>query len=491
MTENPAPAFKGWWTAPQTVSPHPEVARALRHLGEAPRWVPHDPSVDHDVVIVGGGQSGIAASFALRRAGISRTSVIDAASAGQAGVWPSKARMPTLRTPKAIPGPDAGIPALTFVAWYEEKYGTDAYAALGLIPTEVWAEYLGWLQRVTGVDVRYGTRLIRLEPEGDRFILHLEIAGVPRVERARKVVLATGAAGSGGLAIPAIISDVLPRHLYAHTDEEIDIASLRGRRVGILGAASSAFDAASSALEAGAEAAHVFCRHDDLAKASPMPALAYAGGVDNFFYLPDDARWNLTRILRARGPGPTPDTVRRAVAFKNFHLHLAAPWQSVELNGDRVEVVAGGERFLFDYVIAGTGYRADLLALEELRGFSGLIATWKDRYQPSEGEEDEALARYPYLGDSYQYVEREPGTAPYLKNLHAFNFGGMASYGRHVGDVGSLRAGIARLVAGISRDLFLEEHARQRLPTNIITDLTGEEYARAIWLSRIPAEVDT
>jgi cation diffusion facilitator CzcD-associated flavoprotein CzcO len=144
-------------------------------------------------------------------------------------------------------------------------------------------------------------------------------------------------------------------------------------------------------------------------------------------------------------------------------------------------VLASGERFLFDYIIAGTGYRVDPRAMQELQGISAAIATWGDRFLPHEEEKDENLARYPYLGDAYQYTEKAAGIAPFLSNLHCFNFGAMVSYGRHIGDVGSLRLGIARLVSGISRDLFLEEHARRTLPLNVITELTGDEYGEAVW----------
>jgi cation diffusion facilitator CzcD-associated flavoprotein CzcO len=169
------------------------------------------------------------------------------------------------------------------------------------------------------------------------------------------------------------------------------------------------------------------------------------------------------------------------VRFDNFHLHLGSAWRKVEARGERAAVFASGERFLFDYIIAGTGYQVDPLAMPELKGFSASIATWGDRFRPREEEKDEILARYPYLGDAYQFTEKTAGTTTFLRNLHCFNFGAMVSYGRHIGDVGSLRSGIARLVSGISRDLFLEEHARRNLPLNVITELTGDEYAHSVW----------
>jgi len=51
------------------------AARVLRHFGPDPaNWV-RPGATDHDVVVVGGGQSGLGIGFALRRAGIGRVSI--------------------------------------------------------------------------------------------------------------------------------------------------------------------------------------------------------------------------------------------------------------------------------------------------------------------------------------------------------------------------------------------------------------------------------
>ena len=96
---------------------------ALRLIGPDPaNWVPDRPGpngqiIDHNVAIIGGGQTGCAFAFALRRAGIGKVSVIDAApDAARAGIWENGARMHVLRTPKTLPGPEYGIGALSFQA---------------------------------------------------------------------------------------------------------------------------------------------------------------------------------------------------------------------------------------------------------------------------------------------------------------------------------------------------------------------------------------
>ncbi|MBK3801102.1 SidA/IucD/PvdA family monooxygenase [Azospirillum brasilense] len=465
-----------------------DVARALDRLGEdGGNWVPPSPGIDHDVAVVGAGQSGLAVAFALRRAGIANITVIDAAEEGREGVWESTARMQTLRSVKTLPGPELGLPGLTFRSWYEAAFGADAYAVLGRIPRTVWADYVRWYRHATGVAVRNRTRLTSIEPLDATaprgFRLRLERDGESRTETARKLVLATGMDGSGGPFVPPVIADSLPRSLYAHTDDPIDFAALGGKVIGVLGAASSAFDTAATALEQGAAAVHLFCRNADLTRVTTVKGLSYAGALDHFHELPDADRWSLMRRFFANAPGPMPDTVRRATRFPNFHLHLAAGWTAARDTGGTVEVEAADGRHSFDFVIAGTGYRADLARRPELAGFADAIALWRDRYSPPPGEEDAALAANPYLGPGFEFVGKVPGTAPFLKDIHNFTYGGVVSHGRAVGEIASLKHGVPRLVSAIGRDLWLADRAAhlKRLSSFDTPDLTGEEYVHALW----------
>ena len=153
--------------------------------------------------------------------------------------------MNVLRTPKTLPGPELGIPALGFQAWYEARHGSAAYDAFARIPREAWAEYLAWYRRFLGIPVRYRTRLARIEPAQTGISGCISKPRAARaVETARKVILANGVAGNGGPYIPPVLSEGLPRALYAHTADAIDFAALRGKRVAVIGGAASAFDAA-------------------------------------------------------------------------------------------------------------------------------------------------------------------------------------------------------------------------------------------------------
>ncbi|MET0904732.1 MAG: FAD/NAD(P)-binding protein, partial [Tardiphaga sp.] len=89
-----------------------------------------DGSAALDVVIVGGGQSGLAIAFALKRSQVTNILVVDKAEQGREGPWLTYARMPTLRSPKDYTGPDLDIPSLTYQSWHEAKYGADSWRDL-------------------------------------------------------------------------------------------------------------------------------------------------------------------------------------------------------------------------------------------------------------------------------------------------------------------------------------------------------------------------
>src|SRR3954470_5368040 len=360
--------------------PDASAREALRLLGPDPQnWVPERIGVDghpidHNVVIVGGGQSGCAFAWALRRAGIGRVQIIDMAEdENRAGVWRNAARMTLLRTPKTLPGPELGIPALGFRAWYEARNGGAAYDAFARIPREAWAEYLAWYRRFLGIAVRYRTRLARIEPADGHFRLHLVREDGAGVETGRKVILANGVAGNGGPYIPPVLSESLPRSLYAHTADPIDFAALRGKRVAVIGGAASAFDAAGVALEEGAASVNLFARRPSLAAVPISRVKGYPGVYDNYGDLPDDVRWHQAIRFRRAGSTAPADAIERVMRFANFRLHLAAPWERAAAENGMIAARAGGEDYRFDFAIAGTGYFVDPAARPELVDFAHRI----------------------------------------------------------------------------------------------------------------------
>ena len=208
-----------------------------------------------------------------------------------------------------------------------------------------------------------------------------------------------------------MVSEGLPSTLYAHTEAAIDFAALRGKHVAVIGAAASAFDAAGVALEAGAASVRLFARRPTIASVPITRSRGYPGAYDNYYALPDAIRWEQALRFRRWGSTPTTDAIERTVAFPNFHLHLAAPWQSVQVEDGRVVVRAAGEEFRCDFVIVGTGYYVDLAARPELADLHQEILLWRDRFVPPHDDEDADLGAHPYLGAGHEYLEKVPGAA--------------------------------------------------------------------------------
>lgn len=126
-------------------------------------WVLDREGIDHNVFIVGGEQTEATFAFALRRAGIGRVAVVDAApDEGKAGIWLTRARMNRLRTPKGLPGPELDLPGLSFQSRYEARHGAETYAGFDRIARTDWANYLKWYRDFLGIGIRYGTRPLRV-----------------------------------------------------------------------------------------------------------------------------------------------------------------------------------------------------------------------------------------------------------------------------------------------------------------------------------------
>lgn len=460
-----------------------QTQRAQRWARSDPNdWVRARPGVDHNVVIVGGAQSGTAIAYGLKRKGVGRVEVIDRAEPGQAGIWRNIARMQQLRTSKLIPGPEQDNPMLSFQAWYETLNGAAAFDSLDRIPRLAWADYVDWFRQVNGIAVRYRTRLLEIEPQGDLLRLHLESEGVRRVETTRKLVLANGYAGAGGPNVPGFLR-ALPSDVWTHTASPIRFDALAGKVVGIVGAGSSAFDAAAVALESGATEVHMFNRR-------PYVDYPRAGSGDRghpnvremAHELPDAVRWR-NFLLRDRSVASVPlDSIERAMAFDGFRLHLETSLSNVEIADGRVVANAAGETWRFDHVIAGTGYRIDLAAQPELAGIYDSIALWRDRYEPEAGEDNAAGAIHPYLGAGFQFLPRAGTGADYLRNIHCFNLSAMLSFGKPVGDIPS-SVDHPQLVSAVARDLYLESvdtAANQRFINSPVAPPDPTPYQRAV-----------
>ena len=362
--------------------------------------------------------------------------------------------MNVLRTPKTLAGPELGIAALGFQAWYEARHGEAAYAAFERAPRQAWVDYLAWYREFLGIPVRYRTQLLRIEPADGHFRLHLEHG---RLETARKIIVATGFEGSGGT--------------YSRSAARPAARALCSRRRG------DRFRRAARQGHRGDRRRRLGLRRRRRSRSKPARDRCTCSPAGRTRRDPDQPRARLSRRLRqllpdcrtrcagtrrsaiaapARPPPAGrdragaevrqfPPAPRRALAFGARGRRAASPPQAAD----------GAYRF--DFAIAGTGYAADPALRPEFADFARHILLWRDRYTPPSGEEDPFLGAHPYLGPGNEYLEKAPGTAPYLKDIHCFNPAGFVSFGVPVGDVPSMKRGLPTVTAQISRDLFLAD----------------------------------
>ena len=422
-----------------------------------------------DVLVVGAGQGGLAAGFALQRDRVDNILLVDAAPEGQEGPWATYARMPALRSAKDQTGPDGGVPSLTYQAWHESQWGADDFAAIPLVPTRHWADYLLWFRRVTNLPVRNGAAVAGLEPRRTDDGLPCLRATLATGEHllARKVVLATGQDGTGQWWMPDFVA-ALPPDRRAHAADDINFAALRGKVVAVLGAGASAFDNAAMALEAGAAEVHLFCRRAAPMTVQPYRWLTFAGFLKHMGDMPDEWRWRFMSYILGLREGFPPATYARVTAFPNFTMHTGRSWTGAGMQDGRIVLQTPHGPVTADYAICGTGVRHDPALRPELAGCAHNIARWSDRHAPA--AEDGRLGAFPYLDADYAFTERVPGLTPWIADLHLFGIGTSVSFGPAGSSINAMTCAVPKLVAGVTRGLFradLQENWQALLDYNV------------------------
>lgn len=441
--------------------PSPQVARDLELLNYPPaNWVPPTTGPEgqpvSDVVIVGGGMCGMVAWFALRRAGILNTRILDRAKSGVEGPWLTYARMETLRSPKHLLGPAYGVPSLTFQHWYRSQFGDDDWNALYRIPRTMWMDYLRWYRAVLGIPVENGQEVVHVDHRADGLLSLRMASGAPIL--ARKLVLATGRDGMGGPSIPAFMAGIERGRLWAHSADPIDFNVLRGRRVVVIGVGASAVDNAAEALEAGAAEVRLLARRPAMPTINKLMGIGSYGVTAGFPVIDPAWRWRfMDYAARQQTPAPHGSTLRVS-RHPNAYFHFNAGVARIEEADGAVTITTpSGRQFQTDFVILGTGFDIDPLMRPELAGYADRIAVWADRFTPPKGQENPQLARFPWLEKDFSFTEKTPGTAPWLRDIHCFNYGAAISVGKVSGDIPAISEGAAWLAEGISADFFARD----------------------------------
>jgi cation diffusion facilitator CzcD-associated flavoprotein CzcO len=489
------------------------VQRDLQLLNYPPNnWVlPRAPQAGQvaDVVIIGAGMCGLSAAFALLRRGVRSLRILDRNMAGLEGPWLRSARMRTLRSPKHLIGPALGLPNLTCRAWFEAQWGAQVWQELGRIPRTMWMDYLCWFREVLSLPVENQVNVRQViaprAADDEAFTLELDSPCGAHAIRARKVVFA---GGRDSMAMPRVPD---PFKLYfgaqsgarvQHSAQHIDFHTLRERVVAVVGIGASAMDNAACALDAGAARVHVLVRARAVPRINKAKGIVYAGFTEGFPYLPDAEKLRRLNYIANYRVAPPRQSVLRVAAHDAFELHMDSEVRRVvdcSTSHDQNNDQSGGlvlhtttSALTVDHVILATGFRVDLSAVPELSDFQQHIARWQDRMPLIEQDERSELLQFPYLGNGFQFTERQQGSAPFLRDLHCFNFAAAPSHGNVSGDIPAVSEGAERLAKAIVRDLFVQdaEQSWQALQAFDDAELLGDELEDVLWWPPLNTESD-
>ena len=96
----------------------------------------------------------------------------------------------------------------------------------------------------------------------------------------------------------------------------------------------------------------------------------------------------------------------------------------------------------------------------ELAEHLGVIATWRDKYTPPAGEEDESLAAATYLGAELRDDREDARRSAWLEAVFNFSRGAQMSMGPMPIGLSGIKYGAPRLVQGVTRRLFVSDTER-------------------------------
>lgn len=413
-------------------------------------WIVKSES-DFDVVVIGAGMAGLAAAFALKRRGIERIQIYDKGVAGYEGPWLTYAKMPTLRSVKELVGPAQDIPGLTFRAWYESKVGRKGWEALGKIPTPLWMEYLRWFAQVLELPIQNERTLKAIYPGKNHLVLQIDEEHIST----QKLVLATGREGFGGIVLPDFIHQI-PKSCYSTAYEPIPFADLRNKRIGVIGGGASGFDAAATSLKEGVAEVEMILRRDKLPAINKGASNTYYGYVEGYFYLSDAERWQFQKEAVRKGIPPPVEALLRLQGEKRFKVLFNTCVERGSWDGEHVLLHTKGGLRKYDYLFLATGFATDGGKQPELAPFFDQILLWKDRPVAVGEAESARFLNSPYLGEHFQFLEKTERAAPFLKDIHCFNYAATMSHGQISGDIPGIGLGAERLARGIAIELFTE-----------------------------------
>jgi thioredoxin reductase len=316
---------------------------------------------DVDVVVLGAGPHGLAATAHLRRAGVDVRVIGDPMS-----FWRTMPVGMVLRSNWTA----------TCIAEYDGPLSLDSYAAATgdrfthPIALDSFLRYGTWVQQQVAPDVDDRT-VERLNQNGDGF--HLRFTDGERLH-ARRVVVAAGIAPFAHR--PAVAAH-LPAESASHTADHRDLSRFAGRRVLVVGGGQSALESAALLREAGADV-EIAVRKDHLTWLHGGKYHRMLGRWSKVVYAPTDVGpMGLSRVVAVpdlfrRLPRPVQDPVaHRAIRpagalwlqprLEGIPVRLGTTVDELAAVGEQVRArLSTGETVTVDHVLFGTGYRVDV-----------------------------------------------------------------------------------------------------------------------------------
>ena len=468
-------------TKPTTALATERLREELSYLKLPSAAWPHPPqgTGELDVAIIGAGMFGIAVAVALVLKGVKNIRLFDSSEQGRSGPWTTYARMHTLRSPKDLPGLSFGIRALTFRAWYEAVYSVEAWEALYKIPNGVWQDYLDWIAQAFELPIEHQTRIreFSVSPQGVT-LLRDDDASLA----ARRLVIATGRSGAGGVSVPSFIDPALFPARAAHTTDTIDFSALAGRHVAVLGAGSSAWDNAATALEQGAARVTMYARRSYLPQINKARGYIYPGFIAGWHALPAADQWAVATYLDDTPPPPPHETVLRTLAAGEgrFELRLNSRIEAIDQEGSQVRVKLADRTEQADFLIVGTGFQVDLARDPLFARVADRVALWRDRFEPAGEAKYRHLGLYPWLGSGFELQEigKDDGASE-LNRVHVLNHAASLSFGSIASDIPAISAAAERLTQHIVSQLFCESfsaHQQQLVDWELEWELEKTPY---------------
>ena len=213
-------------------------------------------------------------------------------------------------------------------------------------------------------------------------------------------------------------------------------------KVAVIGGGDSGFDAAAIALDHQAKSADLFIRRKTLPNVNPARELFFLGCYSGYYSLSDQEKWQTYCHVFDKGTTPPRETLERISKYPHFRFHASSDVEKTLHS--------------YDFFILATGLAIDGTMQPELRLFIEDVLLWKDR-----GFTDHPkLGRFPYLGPHFEFQEKHNGNAPFLRNIHCFNYASTLSHSGLGSEIPPISFGAERLAEGIAADLFLKDREK-------------------------------